>query len=606
MTVNEQFNDELNEMNNAESADELDNEIMDSAEETEEAEKEKPWVKIFQKAKQIATSKKLWKTLSYVASIALFLITIFLSVYYIFVASQGEFHADCTDTIMWAAASHESGHMYDENFSYACFLPFGVNLIMQPLISMFGVSMLTHHLGMLGFFILFTVFFVLMLREMHINFRVNLVASSIMLALTFSSPKMREIFWGHTIYYSLGLLFIFIGLFLYFKLLNLADKRTKFAEDDVKGKRTNHIFYIVTLVILCVFIALTATDGISALSIFALPLLAGVVAEQVLNNQSKLLSRNAIYTYGRVILFFVMVFLGTKLAAFWQGDLIAGYQDANSMFSTTDKWLDNALSIPVSWLTLFGVKSLSGVKISDKEGIINLLYIFNAIIIAVMPVIATCFYAKYKNDVKGKMLRIFIWMHWAVTAIVMVGFICGILSAANWRLVPVVGTSIITTIFFVIWVISSKIPATRISVLLCIPVIAVSFLNMKEVAKMPSDNYKDNVLFSLADVLEEQGLDYGYATFWNANSITLISDSKIKVRDVNVNEYGVSSRLYQSSSKWYEDQENQEKYFLLVSAYEYGIVETSAPHLINEAMSKVSISVNNQDFHILVFDHNIV
>jgi len=304
MTVNEQFNDELNEMNNAELSDEIDNEISDSV---EEVEKEKPWVKILQKTKQIATSKKLWKTVSYVAAIALFLITIFLSVYYIFVASQGEFHADCTDTIMWAAASHESGHMYDKNFSYACFLPFGVNLIMQPLISMFGVSMLTHHLGMLGFFILFTSFFVLMLNEMRVNFRVNLVVSSIMLALTFSSTKMREIFWGHTIYYSLGLLFIFIGLFLYFKLLNLADKRTKFAEDDIKGKKTNHILYIITLVILCIFIAFTATDGISALSIFALPFLAGIIAEQVLNNQSKLLCRNAVYTYGRVVVFFVII-----------------------------------------------------------------------------------------------------------------------------------------------------------------------------------------------------------------------------------------------------------------------------------------------------------
>lgn len=52
---------------------------------------------------------------------------------------------------MWANATYESGKIYDPDFSYACFLPFGVNLIMLPFIYMFGLSLKVHILGMIGF-----------------------------------------------------------------------------------------------------------------------------------------------------------------------------------------------------------------------------------------------------------------------------------------------------------------------------------------------------------------------------------------------------------------------------------------------------------------------
>ena len=48
-------------------------------------------------------------------------------------------------------------------------------------------------------------------------------------------------------------------------------------------------------------------------------------------------------------------------------------------------------------------------------------------------------------------MRILIWSHWASTALVMVGYICGLLSAANWRLSPVVGTSMVISLAFLQW-----------------------------------------------------------------------------------------------------------------------------------------------------------
>ena len=205
------------------------------------------------------------KIISYIIPIAIFLYVASVVIYFITSAYRAEFHSDCTDTILWANASIEGGAVYDENFGYACFLPFGINVIMQPLINMFGLTMKAHIWGMMSYFILLTLFFCLMLKEMHWNIRSILIACSVFLSMTISSQKLREIFWQHTIYYTLGILFIVIGLYLYFHMLNLSEKIKSLNPKDTKGKIT-FLRFMIVFVCLAVFIMFTATDGISALS----------------------------------------------------------------------------------------------------------------------------------------------------------------------------------------------------------------------------------------------------------------------------------------------------------------------------------------------------
>ncbi len=61
------------------------------------------------------------------------------------------------------------------------------------------------------------------------------MASIALILLTVSSSdKLREIFWGHIIYYSLGMLFLFAGLALAFLTLRSLDGM---AEDNIPGRR---------------------------------------------------------------------------------------------------------------------------------------------------------------------------------------------------------------------------------------------------------------------------------------------------------------------------------------------------------------------------------
>ena len=554
----------------------------------------------------IKNKDKIITVISYILPILIFLGVIASVVYYITVGFKSEFHADCTDTIMWANASHESGHVYDENFSYACFLPFGINLIMQPLISIFGLSLKAHIIGMLGYLILLVVFFCLMLKEMHWNIRSICFAGSVMLAVTVSSQKLREIFWQHTIYYSLGLLFIVIGLYLYFRLLNLSNKRQSLDPKDKKSQRL-FLHFLITFVCLAVFIMFTATDGISALSIFAIPFIAAIFAEAFANDSNKIFSLKTLKTFASAAIFGVMILLGIKLNERWVGDMIAGYQEAYSAYSGMSTWIEHIQNLPLAWMRLFGVEDMSGQPLFEKKSILNLLRIAASIILAVMPIIATCYYSKIKKAKGSQALRIWIWIHWASSAIVLVGYICGLLSTADWRLTPVIGTSLMLSIIFVHYIAVSKISSGRIIALISIPVILVAILNIQGLINLSKKDYKkENYLFGLTELIEDAGLSYGYASFWNANAITLISDSEVKVRDVNISEYGVSKRLYQSSSEWYKDQPGQDEYFLLLTSYEYSTIANGQNSLIEDATRNLSAFVNNVEYYILVFDHNIV
>lgn len=554
----------------------------------------------------IKNKDKIITVISYILPILIFLGVIASVVYYITIGFKSEFHADCTDTIMWANASHESGHVYDKNFSYACFLPFGINLIMQPLISIFGLSLKAHIIGMLGYLILLVVFFCLMLKEMHWNIRSICFAGSVMLAVTVSSQKLREIFWQHTIYYSLGLLFIVIGLYLYFRLLNLSNKRQSLDPKDKKSQRL-FLHFLITFVCLAVFIMFTATDGISALSIFAIPFIAAIFAEAFANDSNKIFSLKTLKTFASAAIFGVMILLGIKLNERWVGDMTAGYQEAYSAYSGMSTWIEHIQNLPLAWMKLFGVEDMSGQPLFEKKSILNLLRIAASIILAVMPVIATCYYSKIKKAKGSQALRIWIWIHWASSAIVLVGYICGLLSTADWRLTPVIGTSLMLSIIFVHYIAVSKISSGRIIALISIPVILVAILNIQGLINLSKKDYKkENYLFGLTELIEDAGLSYGYASFWNANAITLISDSEVKVRDVNISEYGVSKRLYQSSSEWYKDQPGQDEYFLLLTSYEYSTIANGQNSLIEDATRNLSAFVNNVEYYILVFDHNIV
>ncbi|MDE5768077.1 MAG: hypothetical protein K2H82_01705 [Oscillospiraceae bacterium] len=529
------------------------------------------------------------------ASIGLLAFAMILIAYYTLFASRGSFHSDTTDTIMWAQASYDAGKLFNPDFSYACLLPFGTSLIMTFLIPFTGVTMTTHVLGMCIFFLLFTGSMIWMLRQMEWKAGWIAVVVFSVLMLCSGSTKLREIFWGHTIYYSLGVLFLFVGLGLVFHRIN---------QENSGKSRKALILTILDTILIFVWFVLTCMDQTIAVTIFAVPVILAVFCERFLDRKIKLCSLQNLDAILLVILMSAGMCIGYALTNRLAGDITAGYQEAYSAYSDMDSWMSNLLKFPTAWMSLLGATAVDGDPLLSTQSVQSLLIIVTGMILLILPTAALFCYPK----IQDRKFRILILAYWFMTGLILLGYIVGKLSVANWRLSPIIAMSALVSIAFLKWAVT-QINLKRIAVLLSIPVYVVSVFNSTIIAGMPMDNTSENYLYQIAEKLEELDLNYGYATFWNANGLTIVSDSKIRCRDVEIDENGFYQRYYQTNINWYEDQPEQETYFLLLSDLEAIWLMNGNPEICmrRHQIEDMTIEINQEQVHyqIWIYSENI-
>jgi len=480
-------------------------------------------------------------------------------IYYATGPAEGYFHSDCTDSLYWAEAAVDGGSVFNPDYYYAALLPFSAQVWLVPLIHIFGVTMTTHVIGMVIFALLFFASIIFFCRSMEWSWNFSLFSSGAVMLMLSSSDKMREIMWGHVIYYSLGLLILFTGMGLMLRMCRHFEKGNK--------KRA----WIYTAVFF-VFMMFGATNGAQCLAIYTLPMFAAIAAEAVFNSKEKLISNHNKYYWFAAFLLVVSTAAGLYILGIWKGDIIAGYADAYSMLDSVDGWVDNLLKFPESYLSLYGVAIADGTALNGEGTIGMLIKLAASVIMLVLPVVLLCCY----KNIEDKPTKLALWVHFAVSAVIMVGFICGRLSAGNWRLMPMVGTSLIASVAAIRFMFRAKngeLSFRRVGALLLLFPLLCALVNYSEIGKMPKDHGRDDARHQLAEFLEEKELTYGYAEFWTAQATTVISDSNVKVRPITISRKdGIDPYLYQANANWFKDQEGVGDYFIILAAHEYNSV----------------------------------
>ncbi len=527
--------------------------------------------------------------------IALLALSVMIVGYYILIPSRAYFHSDTTDTLMWAAASSESGTLFNSDFHYACVLPIGTQLIMQLLIPFFGVSMTTHVLGMLIFFLLFTGSMVWMLKEMGWSWNWTAFAVFCEVLMMSSSEKLREIFWGHTIYYSLGVLFCFVGLALLFRWMKLRERKAAIKEFDPKD-RTDYKLIAVTVLIFLWFL-LTGMDQLIAMVLFSIPVIAAFLCERFLDSDSKLLSGKNFQPAVLAAIMAAGMLLGYLITGVLAKDITANYENGFSSYSAMSEWMNNLLKFPEHWFSLLGVTGKDGDPMLSGDSIKSLLALLASLVLLVLPLIALCCYRKLEDA----RLRILTLTYWFMTLLVMMGYTCGKLSSSNWRLSPIAAMAVVVSAAFLRWAVS-QVSMQRIISLMMVPVVCCCCLNVKTILSMSPTAHEDTTLYKLAECLERNGFTYGYATFWNANSLTVISDSAVECRSVWISEdRGVTNYGYQTADSWYLDQPGVNKYFLLMTPSNKETLEASDSVLL----SREHYEITAEGYIIWVFNENL-
>ena len=596
------------------------------------------------------------RPLSFLLALIILAVGVGAVLYYITGPAQYYMTSDSTDSLRWAQASYESGKLISEDFYYAAILPFGGNLIFAPFIAVFGYSVAAQLAGL----VVYTLLLVWAMYYMATGIGLKRVEAAALVSLTLlilsSSPKLREIMWEHIFYYNLGILFFCLGVGLVSRLMREDSAVMKKGETETSTLRAWAAVVAVTAIVmlvvskavasvvafgivaavittalvcisvtcaiikpraalldwiklsfLAVFSMLAATNGLQTLVCFALPVFAGMFAERLFDDATPIFSRKNLLTAGVAGFLLVGTLVGYSMIESVTAGVTAGYQEAYSSYSAMGEWTDNLLKFMINWFSLIGVSVVSGDPLMSSESVINMLRIFGGMILLVAPVVLLFFWKR----ISSHSVRIALIGHFAVSAFIVFAVVFGKLGGANWRLTPMLGTSVVLSFVTAIELIRQKKVARRVGALLLAFMILLALPAALEIKEMQSDD-GDNVAWHTAtDELIARGLRYGYANFWFAETITMLSDGELEVSNIREGTDEPQAYAYQLPKNAFADRPDATEYFLLLTEKE----NSTMRDWLDESGYKSSFIINTEGynlrghygkiFHVYVFSENI-
>ena len=469
--------------------------------------------------------------------------------YFILFCLRLYFNSDYADSLIWTQATAESLSVFNSDYNYACLLPFSGTWVFLPFYWMFGMSMTTEICGMLLFVALFSAALLFLCRSLGWSWCWSTLTLTVLLGVLCSTVKLRELFFGHIIYYSLGALFWFVGLGLLLRI------ETCLSNDTPSKKEPWLLAAAAAWFLLC------TTNRTQALVTFVLPVLAaeGLLLPSAPKGASPL-SYTRIRWIRGLLVPALAAGLGYLFGSLLTQGFVAGYADAFSSFSPASEWREHALSVLPAWIELVSGHTVKeGMALTSGDGVLNVIRIAASLLLLVLPALAWFFFPKFGRGEKRLLI-----VHWASTGLVLFAYIFGLLYNANWRLSPLVVTATITSIAFIRFLWRQYRPH-RIAACLLAGMVVFAGLGLHATLKIDSSPEKTSHEEQIAAHLEDQGLTYGYATFWNAGAVTLLTDSRVTVRSVEIVDGKLVPYIYNASAKWYEGQGADEQYFVLLS-----------------------------------------
>lgn len=501
--------------------------------------------------------------------------------YFIIFKERGEFSSEYTDTLLWASTEIDAKSIYDPNFWYAYILPFGGTTIMLPFVFLFGITYKAHICGMSVFAVVFLLSLYALLRKMKLSYMESAAATAICAVLFSVSKTMRMIFWGHVIHYSLGLLCLWVALVL---LSNIS-----FGHDFLKSRKQ-----IISFLFLEIWTFLCCSNGFSIVLFFAVPFLGALILERFLDVSVELFDKKNIHAAIVCMAAAFAAVFGFLFYYMGQRGIYRCYENFFSVMVPSEEWLWEPVGFMRSWITLAAGELRSGINIASTQAIMILILFVFALVIIIVPICALFSYKKMENQ----MMRILLLSHWILSAVTLIIYNISNMKGTNWRLCGLFASGIVVSVVYAVWLTKQK-EFMRFGGILCMFYILVALLSAVQLLKLPSA-YGTNRYDRLTEVLEEHGLNYGYAEYWSGNVTTVLSDSRVKVRPIIINKDGsYEIRMYQSTQQWYEDQPDVKQYFVFLSDGEYRSCKDT---LREDCIEEFPFDA---DGYILVFDHNL-
>ena len=540
---------------------------------------------------QLLLKNKKVKSVLRIASLLFFLFAMSIPQYFIWSdLFIQEFDADVAESVIWAQASLESRSLLNHDFGYTHLLPFGGQFIFAPIVAKFGVGIFSLRLGLSIWAVIFSVLLLGFFRiALQWKMSESFAAAAVVIIILSASELLREIYWAHVVHYNLAVFYLLLSLIF-----------LRYLFDSSHRKR------IIGIIGLEVSLILGSANDIAVLLFFSLALLFGIVLERFLKG-----GISDIFKKENLILFLEVSF--GICAGFILGKLVTRniptvYTDQFTVFASADTWMENLLRFPNNWLQMFSTLPDGEVPFFSSVGIKLIIRIAVALVIAGLSLRSLFVY----NAIESRLERIFIGVHWFVSAAILFVYIFGIIYLNPWRITPMLFTGILTAVLILKHDLTS-LPAKTTTVQLFCVCSAISILLYMGIGGVTVFRQKVNEDFwmgkkSILRTLIDHDLTYGYSLdHWFGNSITVLTDEKIKSREVVIKDGHLEPSFLQSNNHWYVDQPGVERYFLICQEYDYwtypeiaeGAVET---YRVNQERT---FRKGEAGFFIFVYDKNL-
>lgn len=520
-----------------------------------------------------------------IAALCVFLIGILAVAYYIIVAQRAEFDSDYTDTLLWAEAMLSGKGLFSKEMYYAYTLPFGGSLLMAPFVAIFGISYKAQVLGILILFLIFIFALYKFFRVMDFTVNETFVAVGLIMLFTLPSKEIRMTMWGHVIHYSLGFLFVVVALTIFSKI-NISDinvgKKISF------GSKTNVIY----IALLTLFTFLCCSNGLTTILFFAIPFFGAIIIERFIDTDKELFCGENIGSLSVAIVALAAGGVGFILSKLMQRDVITVYDSIFKKIPMWQHWVwDLTERVRTFLLCTCGIVE-NEVSMESFGGMRIMYMAMFGFVLMLVPLIAAVSLKKFEN----KIMRLFFISYYILLfATVFVFDFSVIARGTSHRLTGVYMTAITVTVMYMIWLIRD-VKLQRFGFVLGIVFAGASLFVLYGFTTLRGQNRYDG----LAKVLEENNLKYGYAEYWSAQVTTVLSDNRVEVCPIIVEDDGqVNKNLYNIYGRQYESKEGVDRYFAFLSQWEYDTVQDTI------GKDAVEVIPYDSDGYILVFDKNI-
>lgn len=141
-------------------------------------------------------------------------------------------------------------------------------------------------------------------------------------------------------------------------------------------------------------------------------------------------------------------------------------------------------------------------------------------------------------------------------------------------------------------VLEAKKPAVKfqiLAVLVVAPLCLLNMVSMNRTIRQPVQAQQ------LIDELKSEQLTVGYASYWNADSLTVLSNFDLEIYHIDVEQ--LQPHLFMSSKKQYESTD-QQQYFLLLTQQEYQDLDTET---LEQSMGLPEKTLEIQNYIVLVY-----